>query len=179
MDFFNKWQPEHKGQIHKLISHRRDHTIMKTFAQRIKALRAEVEALKAVKSKSSIALKTVTKSVECSAVIRRAADTPLGPGPIIVRYMALIELVPTDQTTPFIFSYSQPSYAQRGERMSHCYTWMTASGNPAVLVDPGSAPSDDTLGALQDRTINMTVYITATADFTPNVSQIQYSARTS
>lgn len=148
---------------------------MKTFAERIKALRAEVEALKAVKSKSSTSLATVTKTVTCTAVKKRGESTPLGPGVIETTYMALIEIVPTDPTNPLIFSYSQPPYAERGSRSSLCYGWMMANGNPAVLVDPGSSSSDDNMVAQEQRTITMTVYITATGDFTVNVSQIQYS----
>ena len=146
---------------------------MKTFAERIKALRAEVEALKAVKSKSSTSLATVTKTVTCTAVMKRGNDTPLGPGVIATTYMALIEIVPTDPTNPLIFSYSQPPYAERGNRSSLCYGWMMANGNPAVLVHPGSSPSDNNMVAQEQRTITMTVYITATGDFTVNVSQIQ------
>ena len=148
---------------------------MKTFAERIKALRAEVEALKAVKSKSSTSLATVTKTVTCTAVKKRGADTPLGPGVIETTYMGLIEIIPTDPTNPLIFSYSQPPYAERGSRSSLCYGWMLANGNPAVLVDPGSSSSDDNMVAQEQRTITLTVYITATGDFTVNVSQIQYS----
>lgn len=148
---------------------------MKTFAERIKALRAEVEALKAVKSKSSTSLATVTKTVTCTAVRKRGDDTPLGPGVILTTYMALIEIIPTDPTNPLIFSYAQPPYAERGNRSSLCYGWMMANGNPAILVNPGSSPSDDNMVAQEQRTITMTVYITATGDFTVNVSQIQDS----
>ena len=152
---------------------------MKTFAERIKALRAEVEALKAVKSKSSTTLSTVTKTITCTAVRMRADSTPLGPGVIFTKYMALIEIVPTDPTNPLIFSYSQPAYADRGSRSSLCYGWMTANGNPAVLVEPGSASSDDNMTAREQRTITMTVYITATGDFTTNVTQVLKTTRDS
>lgn len=149
---------------------------MKTFAERIKALRAEVEALKTVKRKSSTTLTTVTKTVTCTAVRKREDPTPLGPGVIDTLYMGLIEIIPTDPTNPLIFSYAQPAYADRGSRSSLCYGWMTANGNPAVLVNPGSSPSDETMVAQEQRTITMTVYITATGDFTVNVSQIQYTS---
>lgn len=145
---------------------------MKTFAERIKALRAEVEALKAVKSKSSTTLATITKTITCTAVKQRDDPTPLGPGMIFTKYMALIEIIPTDPANPLIFSYSQPPYAERGNRSSLCYGWMMANGNPAVLVNPGSSSSDNDMAAQEQRTITLTIYITATGDFTTNVTQV-------
>lgn len=150
---------------------------MKDFEHRIKALQAEVEALKAVKQKSSTTLATYTKKVTCSALLMRGNSTPLGPGVIWTRNMALVEIVPKDSSNPLIFSFSQPSYSDRGNRSSKLYPWMVSNGNSAVLVDPGTSPSDNSMADGTTRTINMTIYITATGDFSVNVSQIQYSTR--
>lgn len=150
---------------------------MKTFAERIKALRAEVEALKAVKSKSSTVLNTVTKEIQCTATIYRADGSgAIGPGLLTVRDMGLIEIIPTDSSNPLIFSYAQPAFADRGNRPSSLRSWMTANGNPAVLVDPGTSSSvDGGMAYGSTKTVTLTVYITATGDFTTSISTIRYT----
>lgn len=152
---------------------------MKTFAERIKALRAEVEALKAVKRKSSTVLDTVTKEIQCTATIYRADGTgSIGAGLLTVRDMGLVEIVPTDNN-PLIFSYAQPAFADRGNRPSQLRSWMTSSGNPAVLVDPGTSSSvDGGMAYGSTKTVTLTIYITATGDFTTNISTIRFTNET-
>lgn len=151
---------------------------MKSFEQRIKALRAEVEALKAVKRKSSTALNTITKTVTCTSTLYRADGSGYyAAGTLFLKKIAQIEIISTDGE-PLIFSFSQPPYASRGNRSSSVLSWLSSDGNPAVIVNPGEAASDSSIPNGSSRDIQLTVYITATADFTTRVTQLVNNSRT-
>lgn len=151
---------------------------MKSFEQRIKALRAEVEALKAVKRKSSTALNTITKTVTCTSTLYRADGSGYyAAGTLFVKKIGQIEIIPTDGQ-PLIFSFTQPPYASRNNRSSTVLSWLSADGNPAVIVNPGEAASDSSIPNGSSRDIQLTVNITATADFTTRVTQLINNART-
>lgn len=151
---------------------------MKSFEQRIKALRAEVEALKAVKRKSSTALNTITKTVTCTSTLYRADGSGYyAAGTLFVKKIGQIEIIPTDGQ-PLIFSFSQPPYASRNNRSSTVLSWLSADGNPAVIVNPGEAASDSSIPNGTSRDIQLTVNITATADFTTRVTQLVNNSRT-
>ncbi len=151
---------------------------MKDFARRIKALRAEVEALKAIKRKSSTVLNTITKSVSCTSTLYRADGTGYyAAGTLFLKKIAQVEIIPTGGE-PLIFSYSMPPYADRNNRSVKISSWLSSNGNPAVIVDPGEAASDSTIANGTSRDITMTIYITATADFTTSVTQLTYNSRT-
>lgn len=139
---------------------------MTTFEKRIKALRAEVEALKAVKSKSSTTIKTQTKTATGYAEIYRDEY-----GGIITLKAPLFEIIPTTNE-PFLFYASQPPYNERGQRTSSIEYWMAQSGNSAVVIRPGESPNDSSIPVGGTRTITLTANIIATADFTISVSQL-------
>ena len=152
---------------------------MKSFEQRIKALRAEVEALKAVKRKSSTALNTITKTVTCTSTVYRANGSGYyAAGTYVLRRIGQIEIVSTDGA-PLLFSYYVAPYASRGNRPIRIMSWLSSNDNPAILADPiAGSGTDSTIPNGSTRDITMTIYITATADFTTNVSQLNYDLRT-
>lgn len=153
---------------------------MKDFAHRIKALRAEVEALKAVKRKSSITLNTITKTATCYSTIYRADGSGFhAAGSYVLRRIGQIEIIPTDGA-PMIFSYSLQPYAERTVHTVSIDSWLTDNDNPGLLARVNLYANGEwdniPLGGTLD--VPITVYITATADFTTNSSQLSFDPRT-
>lgn len=147
---------------------------MTTFDDIVKDLRAEVEALKTERRRSSLTFKTKTITTAATAVLYR---TQAG-GVITARYAAIVELVPADPDNRLIFGYSQPSYANRGNRAVELTPWTMDNGNPAVLLVPYSASSDSSMANGSTKNITLSITITASGDFTTTSHQILRDPRT-
>lgn len=141
---------------------------MSTFDSRITALRREIEAMKAVKKKSSLTLSTVSKIIYCTGSIYKYS-TPLGDV-IVPRMAGLVKITPKDDGE-CLLGYSQPSYADRGSRRVDITRWLDG-GSIGVVCTPYSAPSDSSL-PYGVTSISISVTITCTSDFTYTTSQIE------
>lgn len=137
------------------------------FDKLIKDLRAEVEALKTVKRKSSLTLETVTKTAIGTAVLHKN-----GSGTITCKKAAVISIV-TDDPNPFVFGYAQRSGSVR-ERKMDLMGWTDSNGQPAILAIPSGSSIDSDMANNSDKSIIVFVHITATTDFTTTSSQITY-----
>lgn len=134
---------------------------MTTFDDYMNALRAEIEALKAERRRSSLTFRTKTITTTAPATLYR---TQVG-GVIIARYCALIELVPADTDNRLIFGYAQPSFATRGRQVD-IVPWIMANGNPAVLLIPQGGSADASMANGSTKEITLSLTITASGDFT-------------
>jgi tetrahydromethanopterin S-methyltransferase subunit H len=139
-----------------------------TFADRMKTLKAEIEALKTVKRKSSLTLATVTKSATCVAQLYRTEA-----GAVICQYSGLIEITPRDGTNEPLIGYSQPSYSARGTRDVRLTPWVTADGKLGILCTPEANSAENNMATGSTKDIQITVYITATDDFTTASGQVR------
>lgn len=146
---------------------------MTTFGDYMKALRAEVEALKAERRRSSLTFKTKTITATAPATLYK---TQTG-GVIVARYCALIELIPTDTDNRLMISYAQPTAPSRSNRLILIEPWTMPNGNPALYLRPSGASADASMANGSTKQINITVYITATGDFTTANHQIIGSTR--
>lgn len=140
---------------------------MTQFDKLIKDLRSEVEALKTIRRKSSLTLETQTKTATGTAVLHKN-----GNGVITCKKAALISIVSND-SNPFVFGYSLQSGAIRGRKMN-LTGWTDANNRPAILVVPRESSSESSMPNNSDKNITVTVYITATTEFTTASSQIIY-----
>ena len=147
---------------------------MTTFDDYIKAIRTEIEAIKAERRRSALTFKTKTITATATAVLYK---TQVG-GVIIPRYDAIVELIPADPDNRLIFGYSQPSFAYRGNRAVTLTPWIMDNGNPAVLLDPGGAPADASMANGSTKTITLSLTIVASGDFTIATHQILKDTRT-
>lgn len=132
---------------------------MTNFDKLIKDLRAEIEALKTIRRKSSLTLTTTTKTATGTAVAYYTGHVST------VTRAALIKLTPAT-SDPFIFSWTLQPYAQRGRNIQ-IIPWTTSDGNPALVLVPS-------LNTGEVGNISVSVNITATGDFTTSASQIIY-----
>lgn len=140
---------------------------MTDFDQRIKALRAEVEALKAAQRKNSTVLRTVTKAVTCTARLYRTSSNV-----VICRQAGLVEIDQANIDNEFVFGFAQPPFAYRSNRNIDIMGWVKDDGTPCVLCIPSSAGADNNMAANSYKDITITVEITATDDFTTTSGQI-------
>lgn len=140
---------------------------MTQFDKLIKDLRAEIEALKAIRRKSSLTLETKTKTATATAVLHKDSY-----GIVDCKKAAVISIIASD-SNPFVFGYAQPSASIRG-RSINLIGWTDSNDRPALLAVPYEAASDSNMPINSDKTITLTVYITATTDFTTTSSQIIY-----
>lgn len=138
-----------------------------TFAQRIRTLRAEIEALKTLRRKSSLTLNTITKAATCTAQLYKTST-----GVVVCRYAGLVEITPTDGNEPLI-SLSQPSYSNRGRRSVDLTPWVKSDGTLGVLCAPGANSSENTMATESTKNITITIYITSTSNFTTSSSQVR------
>ena len=137
------------------------------FDKLIKDLRAEVEALKTIRRKSSLTFETVTKTATGTAVLHKN-----GSGTITCKKAAVISIVTSDPN-PFVFGYSQPSGSTRGRKVD-LMGWTDSNGRPAILAIPSGSSNDSSMANNSNKNVTITVYITATTDFTTTSSQVTY-----
>lgn len=133
---------------------------MTKFDKLIINLRAEIEALKTIRRKSSLTLTTTTKTATGTAVAYYTGHVST------ITRAALIKLTPSDPTNPFIFSWTLLPYAQRNRNIN-VIPWTTSDGSPALVLDPETTGNES-------GNISVSVNITATDDFTISTSQIIY-----
>lgn len=131
---------------------------MINFDKLIKDLTTEIEALKAIRRKSSLTLTTITKTATGTAVAHYTGNVS------VITRAALIKLTPTDSENPFIFSWTLQPYAQRNRDIV-VVPWATSDGNPAIVLVPR-------LETGENGNIQASVNITATGDFTISTDQI-------
>lgn len=139
---------------------------MSGFDSRIIALRKEVEALKALKRKSSLTLPTITKTTTCVGSIYRY-NTPLGPQ-WHSRMAGWVKVVPKDGNNDFLASFSLLSYSQRNNRRIDMSNWYQ-DGKIGVVCVPSAISSDTAIGVYN---VPITVYVTATSDFNIETGQV-------
>lgn len=139
-----------------------------TFAERMKALKAEIEALKTVKRKSSLALDTITKSATCTAQLYRT-----DAGVIVCQYSGLIEITPKDSTNEPLIGYAQPSYSARGKRDIRLTPWTAQNGGLGILCTPDANSAENGMAKGETKDVQITIYITSTGDFTTSSGQIR------
>ena len=139
---------------------------MKDFAQRVKALKLEVEALKAARRRNSTILRTFTRTATCTARLYRRANY------VVCRQAGLIEINQAHPDNEFVFGYAQPAFSYRGNRNISIMGWVKDDGTPCVLCIPDPAGADNNMVANSYKDITITVVITATDDFTTTSSQI-------
>ena len=135
------------------------------FSQRIKALRAEVEALKTVKRKNSITLATITKTATCAGQIYKDQN-----GLLYVRYSGAVKIIPKGEN-PIIYSVALAPYAER-KRDARAFNWLFNDDEVGVVVTPFTNSADSSMANNSTKNIALTVHITATDDFTTQSSQI-------
>ena len=138
------------------------------FEERIKALKAEVEALKTAKHKSSSVLNTVTKTATCTATLYKTSHNV-----VTCRWAGLVKITPKNSNNEPLISYAQPSYADRGNRDVSLVSWVDGNGTLGILCVPSDASSDSSMTAGSTKDITITIYITATDDFTTTSSQVR------
>lgn len=139
-----------------------------TFDKRIKALRAEIEALKTVRRKSSLTLETTTKTATCTATLYKTST-----GVVTCQYSGLIEITPASADNEPLISYSQPSYSARGNRNITLTPWVKSDGTLGILCTPDGASVDSSMANNSTKNITITIYITATDNFTTTSSQVR------
>lgn len=139
-----------------------------TFQDRIKSLRAEVEALKTVRRKSSTTLNTITHSATCTARLYKTSA-----GVVVCDYAGLVEITPTDTDNDPLIGISQPPYASRGNRDVELVRWVKSDGTLAILCTPGANSSDESMATESTKNVTLTIYITATSEFTTASSQVR------
>lgn len=139
---------------------------MKNFDDLIKETRAEIEALKSVKRKSSLTLATITKTATGTAVIYKQGATRK------LHKAALITIKPKDADNQLIIGHSQPARAVRGRNIT-IQPWTTPNGDLGLLASPGTTPDTFADGY---NNVTVTINITATGDFTTESSQILVEA---
>lgn len=135
------------------------------FAERIKRLKAEVEALKTVKRKSSTTLSTITHTATCTAQLYKDSY-----GIVHTRYAGAIQIVPADEN-PLVYSVALPPYTSRNRNV-RAFNWLFDSGTPGVALIPFGSSADSGMANNSTKNITLTAYITATGDFTTTSSQI-------
>lgn len=139
-----------------------------TFAERIKALRAEIEALKTIRRRSSTTLETITRSATCTARLYKT-----NAGVVVCQYAGLVEITPTDSDNEPLIGISQPPYASRGNREVELVRWVKSDGTLGVLCTPGANSSDESMATGGTKDVTLTIYITATGDFATTSSQVR------
>lgn len=138
------------------------------FEHRIIALRSEIEALKTTRRKSSSTLTTITKTVTCTAQLKNVSNV------ILCRRAGALAIVPTDGSTNFLYSVALQPYSSRG-RDVRTTNWLFNDGAVGVMCVPDASDLDDNLADGSTKNVTITVYITATCDFTTEASQIVYN----
>lgn len=141
---------------------------MTDFDHRIMALRAEVEALKTTRRKSSTTLTTITKTVRCTAQLKRSGNV------VLCTKAGAIAIIPTDESQEFLYSVAIAPYSQRG-RDVRTTNWLFADGVVGAVLEPYSSDQDDGMAAGATKNITITAYITATADFEAETSQVTFN----
>lgn len=140
---------------------------MSNLEGRITALKREVEALKAVKKKSSLTLSTISKTIQCYGSVYKYS-TPLGDV-IVPRMAGLVKITPKDDGE-CLLGYSQPSYYARRNRRVDATRWLDG-GSIGVVCTPYGAASDSAL-PYGVSSIPITITITCTSDFDYTTGQI-------
>lgn len=135
------------------------------FAERIKRLKAEVEALKTAKRKSSTTLSTITHTATCTAQLYKDSY-----GIVHTRYAGVVQIVPTDEN-PLVYSVALPPYTSRNRNV-RAFNWLFDSGTPGVALIPFGSSADNGMANNSTKNVTLTAYITATGDFTTTSSQI-------
>lgn len=141
---------------------------MTDFQHRIMALKAEVEALKTTRRKSSTTLMTITKTATCTAQITNYNNV------ILCTKAGAVAIVPTDGADNFLYSVAIRPYANRGREVE-TYNWLFADGIVGAMAVPFGSDLDNDLAVGATKNITITVYITATSDFETESSQIIYN----
>lgn len=138
---------------------------MSDFQHRIMALKAEVEALKTLKRKSSTTLATVTHTATCTATLYKDQY-----GLIYTRKAGAIEIIP-DDPNGFIYSVAIPQFSSRGRNV-RTFNWLFDNGNAGVALIPFGSSADNGMPNNSTKNITLTAYITATSDFSTSSSQL-------
>ena len=141
---------------------------MSDFSHRIMALKAEVEALKTARRKSSTTLMTITKTVACTATLKNVNNV------VLCQKAAGVAIIPTDGNDEFLYSVAIEPYANRG-RDVETYNWLFDDEAMGVMCVPRSSDQDDGMTSGQTKTINIQVKITATSNFATETSQITFN----
>lgn len=140
---------------------------MNDFAQRVKALKLEVEALKAARRRNSTTLRTITKTATCTAQLYKTSHNV-----VLCRKAGLIEINQIGSDNEFVFGFSQPSFSNRGHRYIILCGWAKDDGTPGVLCVPRGSGVDNDMAQGAYKNVTISVTITATSDFTLTSSQI-------
>lgn len=138
---------------------------MRDFAQRMKALRAEVEALKTAKRKSSTTLSTISKTATCNCTLFKD-----NYGMIYTRYAGTVKLIPKYGQT-LLYSVANQPYASRN-RDVRIFNWLFDDGSVGAVIIPFSSSADVSMANNSTKNIALTVTITATGDFQTESGQI-------
>lgn len=136
------------------------------FAERVKRLKAEVEALKTAKRKSSTTLSTITHAVTCTAQLYKDSY-----GIVHTRYAGAIAMIPTDSENPLVYSVALPPYTSRNRNV-RAFNWLFDDGAVGVALIPFGSSADSGMVNNSTKNVTLTAYITATGDFTTTSSQI-------
>ena len=146
---------------------------MMTFDDYMKDIRAEMEALKTERRRSSLTFKTKTITTTAPATLYK---TQVG-GIITARYCAVVELVPKDTDNRLAFCFSQPSFATRGRHVI-IMPWTMANGNPAIYLEPKGSSADSGMANGSTKEITLSVTITASGDYTTTNHKVLGDTRT-
>lgn len=139
---------------------------MTNFDKYILELENEVEALKTIRRKSATMLTTITKRIDTSATI---ADQNFSINESVRCWDAVLIRLEFVSDKDALYSVSFPPYSENGRPIS-VINWIDTDGTPAVLAMPYYNGQDSFDSYNTPRTVNFSLFITATDDF-------QYSTR--
>lgn len=137
------------------------------FEERIKALKAEVEALKTVRRKSSTTFATITKPATCTAQLYKTSA-----GVVVCQYAGLVKISPSTSGEQPIIGYSQVPYSSRNRDIT-LTPWVDGSGTLGILCIPDASGLDSGMATETTKNVTVTIYITSTVDFTTSTAQVR------
>ena len=141
--------------------------ITNPFAKLIKTLQREVVEEKAIRRRSSLTLETMTKSITVGCDIYYSGTN------WYLNKAGLVRIAfNTEEPQMFIPVASSPS--NRDNRGMTFSNLNLDSGAGVVVIPAFGSYFDGGMAAGQTKTINVKVYITATADFTLTADKIDY-----
>ena len=147
---------------------------MTNFDKYILELENEVNALKTIRRKSATILTTITKRIDTSASI---AWQNYPTNETIRCWDAVLIRLEFVSNKDALYSVSFPPYSQNG-RPIQPLNWIDTDGTPAILAIPFRARTDDSIiwgGYDIPRTVNFSLFITATDDFQYSTRLVEYS----
>lgn len=136
------------------------------FAELVKDIQREITDLKSARKRSSLTLRTQTKSVTLTCRVERS-------GNYYFLVKAGLAKLTFNTDAPQIFCAVAGAQADRGGRGLTFYNYNDGDG--AVMVEPATGAQFDSGmadGSTKDFTVK--IFITATADFTVTASQIDF-----